>query len=257
MFFNYSPFNLCFFLVLAISFVLYRVCLMLCRRKGRAFAKKLLMWIMIAAFLCFFGYKYCLSVDAEYAAIPEIAAVGPFDWWAELPLYLCNVNIWLLPIGLALNNRTFLSFCFFTGPVGALMALIMPCAGFYDCSIFLPRMIGYLGLHLIGFWGCLSLYPLGFYSPEYKDAKSVSCFSLLLITVIYGIIRLLRWAKLSAEPNYFYLIDPKGNPILEMLHNLIPYEFLYILPCLIIVVLICLLFTAFVKIVKPPVVKYE
>ena len=55
----------------------------------------------------------------------------------------------LIPIAVLTNRRPLMSFCFFVGPLGALMALVMPGTGFDGYSILLPRMLGYYGTHFM------------------------------------------------------------------------------------------------------------
>lgn len=47
------------------------------------------------ALLGFIAYKYYLSLDREFNLIT--ADMGGFNWWGELPLHLCNINMLLIP----------------------------------------------------------------------------------------------------------------------------------------------------------------
>ena len=79
--------------------------------------------------VCFFnlalfaGYKLSLSMDAAY-----IRAYYPngFSIFNELPLHLCNINLFLIPLGVWKRNRSIMGFSFFVAPLGALMALLFP-----------------------------------------------------------------------------------------------------------------------------------
>ena len=53
----------------------------------------------------------------------------------------------LIPVGVLTKKRPLMSFSFFLGPLGAAMALMMPGVGFENCSVLLPRMIGYYFTH--------------------------------------------------------------------------------------------------------------
>ena len=47
---------------------------------------------------------------------------------------------------------------------------------------------------------------------------------------------ILRWTGLYPNANYFFAVETEGNPILELFHGFLPYPFLYLLPCTLILV---------------------
>ena len=194
--------------------------------------KKTLQWIMITGFLFFFWYKYELFIDADYSAISAAAGEGAFSWWKELPLQLCNINLIMVPVSIITGKRELQSFCFFLGPIGAIFALIMPCPGFDCYSILLPRMLGYYITHWLVFFGSLSLCSLGIYRPKRSDLKKTVITVVILSFVIFLFNMLLRLTGICVNANYFYVVEPIGNPLLELLHRIIPVPYLYILPTL-------------------------
>ena len=58
----------------------------------------------------FAGYKLSLSMDAAY-----VRAYYPngFNIFNELPLHLCNINLFLIPLGVWKRNRSIMGFSFF------------------------------------------------------------------------------------------------------------------------------------------------
>ena len=85
----------------------------------------------------FAGYKLSLSMDAVY-----VRAYYPngFNIFNELPLHLCNINLFLIPLGVWKRNRSIMGFSFFVAPLGALMVLLFPKPLFSGFSLFLPRI---------------------------------------------------------------------------------------------------------------------
>lgn len=126
--------------------------------------------------MCFFNlalfasYKLSLSMDAAY-----VRAYYPngFNIFNELPLHLCNINLFLIPIGLWKRNRSIMGFSFFVAPLGALMALLFPEPLFSGFSLFLPRIFGYYVTHALLVVCGLSLATLGFYRPDPKDIPRI------------------------------------------------------------------------------------
>jgi len=224
--------------VFIFSFIVYKLLVKLARKKGPEFSKKLLVAITGIAFVLFFVYKFNLSKDIEYASIEEIANTGGFEWGAELPLALCNLTLWLVPLSLIFNIRPIQGFCFIAGPLGAIFAIMMPCAGFYGYSIFLPRVFFYLLLHYIAFWGSIALYTTGLYRPTKKDVLPVLLTLVIISLAVFIINNIIMLTGFAQYPNYLFTMFPSpGNPILEGLYKLIPIRYVYELPLMLVLAL--------------------
>lgn len=240
-----KPFNIAFFVLLIFGFILLWIITKVLNGAKEGPKRTTYVIICILTIIGYFAYKYTLSLDAEYNV--AYAAYGGFNWWQELPLHLCNVHMLLMPIAVLTKKRPLLGFCFFVAPLGALMALVMPGPGFSGYSILLPRMIGYYMTHLMVIIEAILLYTLDYYRPEYRDFPS-TCGTLIAVSiVIFGIDLALKYSKLCTNPNYFYLLDTEGNPVLEIFYRLIPYPYLYTLPCLLILAVYILVITFIVK----------
>jgi uncharacterized membrane protein YwaF len=222
------PFNAVFFLGLGAFLLLLIVASVALRRKSERTRQIVLIAACLVTFAGFFVYKYYLSIDAEFDRIT--AAMGGFNWWGELPLHLCNINMILVPIAVATKNRGLMSFCFFVGPLGAMLALVMPGNGFDGYSILLPRMLGYYGTHYMVVIECLAVVTFGFYRPKFSDLPKTVLAIFLIALIIFGINMLLRTTGLHPKANYFFTVETEGNPVLDLFYNLIPYPFLYLLP---------------------------
>ena len=189
----------------------------------------------------FFIYKYALSLDQDFSILT--ADMGGFNWWGELPLQLCNINMILIPIAVLKKSRPLMSFCFFLGPLGALMALVMPGTGFDGYSLLLPRMLGYYGTHFMVVIEGLALVTFGLFRPRFSDLPRTLLAALIILLCVFLINMLLRWSGLHPKANYFFSVETEGNFLLELFHRLIPVPLLYLLPCSLILVVYMLLVT--------------
>ncbi len=235
------PFNGLFFAVLAFFLLLLIVSSLLLKNKSEKTRQTVLIAASIVTVIGFLAYKYLLSQDAEFNALT--ADMGGFNWWGELPLNLCNINMILLPIAVYTKKRPLLSFCFFFGPLGALMALLMPTSGFSGYSFLLPRMLGFYLTHFMIFTEGIALACFGLYRPQVRDLPKT-----LLVLLIFGAIMflfnmILRWTGLHPHANYFFTAETEGNALLEFFHRLIPVPFLFILPAAVPIAVYMLLLT--------------
>lgn len=236
-----KPFNALFFLTFA-AFILILIIVSLIMHKKSETAKRLVIAVTcILTFIGFFVYKYYLSIDTAYDQITQ--NMGGFNWWGELPLHLCNINLILIPIAVLTMKKPLLSFCFFIAPIGALMALLMPANGFSGYSILLPRMIGFYGIHFIIIICALAIATFGLYRPKFRDLPLTILTIFLIALVVFGINMLFRVTGLHPKANYFFSVETEGNFLLEIFHKWIPVPFLYLIPSVLILAPYMLLIT--------------
>lgn len=233
-FWYFKPFNALFFGVFA-AFIVLLVVVSLIMRKRSQKAKRILIGVTcLVTLLGFFVYKYFLSIDREFDQITQ--NMGGFNWWGELPLQLCNINLILIPIAVLTMKRPLLSFAFFVAPLGAMMAILMPANGFSGCSLLLPRMIGFYGTHFMIVIAGLSIVTFGLYRPRFKDLPFTVLTITIVALIVFGINMLLRCTGLHPHANYFFSVETEGNFLLEIFHKWIPVPFLYLLPSFLILV---------------------
>lgn len=199
--------------------------------RGKAFEVRRNVLSAMCAFslVGFFAYKFFLARDAEYRVLYE--SYGGFNWWRELPLQLCNINMMLIPISVFKKNKPLMAFCFFVGSLGAIMALAIPAYGFEGYSIFLPRMLGFYGTHYLLVMEALALVTFGLYEPELKDLPGTVVLLFLIAFLLHAFNMVLRWTGICLNANYFYTVEPEGNAALELFRRWIPLPYLYLLPC--------------------------
>ncbi len=223
-----SPFNGLFIFVSAVFLLLLAVASLILRGKSEQTRSAVLLGACILTMFGFVLYKIFLYQDSSFNEIT--ADMGGFNWWGELPLQLCNINMVLIPVAVLKKSKSLMSFCFFVGPLGALMALVMPGTGFDGYSLLLPRMLGYYGTHFMVLIEGLALVSFGLYYPRLRHLPKTILIILLVSFVIFLINMLLRRSGLHPKANYFFSVETEGNALLELFYGWIPVPFLYLIP---------------------------
>ncbi len=236
-----KPFNTLFFLCFGFFLLLLVAASLLLRGKSERAKQAVLVTACAVTFVGFFVYKYFISIDADYNIIT--AEMGGFNWWGELPLHLCNINMMLIPIAVLKKSRPLMCFGFFLGPLGALMALLMPGNGFSGYSLLLPRMIGYYGTHFMIIIEGLAIVTFGLFRPRLRDLPRAALTVFIVAFCVFLINMLLRWSGLHPKANYFFSVETEGNFLLELFHSWIPIPFLYLVPSIVILAVWMLLIT--------------
>ncbi len=222
-----SPLNRLFFITFAAFILLLVIASLLLRNKSEKVRETVLVVACIITLIGFFIYKYFLSIDSDYNVIT--ANMGGFNWWGELPLHLCNINMILIPIAVLRKSRPLKCFCFFLAPLGAMMALLMPGNGFAGYSLLLPRMLGYYGTHFMIVIEGLALVCFSLYRPKFRDLPRAILAALLIAFCTFLINLLLRWTGLHPKANYFFSVETEGNFLLDIFYSWIPVPFLYLI----------------------------
>ena len=223
------PFNGVFLVTFGLFLAVLILASLLLRGKSGHVKQTVLIAACTVTFIGFFVYKYYLSQDAAFHELT--ADMGGFNWWGELPLQLCNINMILIPIAVHRRSRPLMAFCFFLGPLGAMMALAMPGNSFGGYSLLLPRMLGYYGTHFMIVIEGLAIAAFGFYRPRFRDLPGTVLACLAIAFGVFLINLFLRWTGLHPRANYFFSVETEGNFLLEIFHRWIPVPFLYLLPC--------------------------
>ncbi len=223
-----TPFNSIFLIAFAVFLAALILASLLLRGKSERTKQTVLVTACLLNLIGYFIYKFYLSLDADYNVIT--ANMGGFNWWGELPLQLCNINMILIPIAVLRKSRPLMAFSFFLGPLGALMALCMPGNGFDGYSLLLPRMLGYYGTHFMIVIEGLAIVCFGLYRPRFRDLPRTMLAALVISFGIFLLDLLLRWSGLHPKANYFFAVETEGNFLLELFHRFIPVPYLYLLP---------------------------
>lgn len=227
-----TPCNRLFFCVFAGFLSLLAAAGILLRKKSERTKARVVILSCAATLIGFIVYKYFLSLDESFNAIT--ADMGGFNWWGELPLQLCNINMILIPIAVYRKSRPLLCFGFFVGPLGAMVALLMPANGFAGYSLLLPRMLGFYATHFMVLIEGLSLVVFGLFRPRLRDIPRAILMVIVTALGVFCINMLLRWSGLHPKANYFFSVETERNPLLEVFYRWIPLPFLYLAPGIVI-----------------------
>ena len=220
------PFNGPFMLLLLLTAISIAVIRRL-RKRPKKQRTGFLLILCIFNILFYSVYKCLLSVDQEFMLISQLEH---FNWFNELPLQLCNVNLFLIPAGLLSQKRSILGFSFFTAPLGAAMALLFPESAFVGYSLMLPRIFGFYLTHILLIICGLSLSALGFYRPQRKDFPGIIAAFVILAFSAHLVNTLFRYT-VCPQANYFFTYGADIS-LLNLFWKLIPIPFLYELPAL-------------------------
>ncbi|MGN1473183.1 MAG: hypothetical protein ACI4WZ_03840 [Eubacteriales bacterium] len=189
--------------------------------------KAILVGLCLLNILAFFLYKICLSKDTEFLSV---SGIDRFNWFNELPLQLCNINMFLIPIGLLTNRRSLLGFSFYIAPLGAVMALLFPEPAFSGYSLLTPRIFGFYFTHLLILICSISLATLRLYRPKLTDLPGILLTLLCIAFAAFGCNLILR-ATVCPFANYFFTF-PADISILNLFWSWLPVPFLYLLPAI-------------------------
>ena len=146
-----------------------------------------------------------------------------------LPLQLCDLAIFMLPIGLMTKKEKLLDFLFYACGLGALSALFLMAIAekdsFYDMNFnfffshFAILMIPYLTVY----WGM--------YDPKPNLGKAFELtMELLILTAFMHGLNLFLHAQYKADAFYFFTVRRIGvevSPLLAWFAKVIPFDYWY------------------------------
>lgn len=170
----------------------------------------------------FFIYKGFLSIDKDFLKINNLEN---FNWWSELPLQLCNINMFIIPIALFTNKKFLMGFSFYIAPLGAIIALLFPEPAFTGYNIFLMRNIGFYLTHGLLIVLGISLCIFGFFKPNFKMIPKILLTLFILSLFMHGINTILR-QTVCPHANYFFTY-PTEISISKLFYSWLPIPYLY------------------------------
>ena len=117
-----TPFDPLHIAMIAAPFILAFALWLALRKSSEKVSRNVIVIISAFNMALYWVYKGFLSADADFLVC---AGLEKFNWLNELPIQLCNINLFLIPIGLWTKKKPILGFSFFLGSVGALAALLL------------------------------------------------------------------------------------------------------------------------------------
>lgn len=153
-----------------------------------------------------------------------------------LPLQLCYIAVFLIPLSLLLKKELIFDFVFYICAPGALIAILFPNIE-YAAKPYSLMTISFFIFHF-----CITAIPFlftawGIYkpSPTIKKAFRLS-ITILILTGLIHVINLILGAVFHFNANYFFTIikySAPNNIAFKQLSKIISYDFFYLLPGLI------------------------
>lgn len=141
----------------------------------------------------------------------------------NLPLHLCSINAMILPFVVLTKNKTFgnllLVWC-----LGALAALVMNFE-MAETELFGESFNVYYFPHVFEFGIPVLLFKLKLVEKDSKCIGSTMAITMTLYTVVHLINKLIR-AVAGVNVNYMFSVEPT-NPLVQVFHQIIPYEYWY------------------------------
>jgi len=152
---------------------------------------------------------------------------------AILPLQLCTITVFLLPLALGLRKRLLYDFLFYICAIGALMALIVPSSDKIG-QIYSLMTLSFFVFHYVPVIIPLLLACWGIYRPR-PTLKSVGLLSAVFFgtAAVLHLLNLVLNRSLGIEADYFFTIirySAPYNSLLAFFASLIPFDFFYLLP---------------------------
>ena len=177
---------------------------------------------------------FILSFSGISAIIFNLVTWGsPIEY---LPFHMCSISAMLLPFAVITRNKVInnllLLWC-----LGALIALVLNQAQ-ANYEIFSWTFFFYYFPHTLEVGIPILMFTLGLVKKDVKYIGSTLGLTLYLYTTVHLLNVLLNnyaeannivdWAGNVVKLNYMYSIDPT-NPVLQIMYNLIPHPYWYML----------------------------
>ncbi len=154
---------------------------------------------------------------------------GQWTIQGMLPLWLCSVTSWSMPLLLIWRSRRYYEWAYFMGTIGAFMALLTPDLTIYGFPHY--RFIEFLTLHGAIMVAIVYMTAVEGFRPTWKSLPRV-----FVITNLYWVF--CAWVNSQIGSNYLY--TPGKLPTPSLLDVLGPYPW-YLLSMEALGIVLCLL----------------
>jgi len=229
-----EPFNLTHIITIIILPVLcfFTIDFFLKNRSEKAKRNVLLILCCFNALLYLF-YKIVQAHDPLYN----------FNIFTNLPLHFCNINLILLPLAIFFRNKHLMAYQLYFGVVLAALALVTVDPSFRSKPIFEFTCIVYFYYHSMLVILPLILIKFKLYTPSFKVVWQPTLILVFLTFVMHIVNIIFRATGLAVESNYFFTYGLKGDFFTELFWSILPYNFFFLLPSLLLFVPYIILIT--------------
>ena len=148
-----------------------------------------------------------------------------------LPLHLCYISVFLMPMAFRFKKKALYDFLFFISSAGAFLAIVFPYYPYVD-GVFSAKTFTYFSYHFFVAVIPLWMFSFGMYSPKisFKNASRLLGILFLMGLTMHGLNVLLINNGIE-NANYFMTMVEKGgqnNMLLGLFAALIPVDFFYL-----------------------------
>lgn len=154
-----------------------------------------------------------------------------------LPLQLCNIAVFLVPMAILSGKQLLLDFIFYICAPGAFIALLVPSNDYIGIPYSLMTISFFIFHYMIAIIPLL-LIVWGMYKPIPSINKTIKLsITIFLLAGVMHLLNIILGTIFHVEANYFFTIikySAPTNPAFQLLAKLIPYDFLYLMPGLIV-----------------------
>ena len=153
----------------------------------------------------------------------------------NLPLHFCNLNLLLLPLAIKTRNKTLMAYQVYFGTLLAFFALFTIDPAFRGEPFFEFTCLVYFYYHSM-----LAVMPFLFltfkmFVPTFKEAWKPVLLLIFITFIIHIVNIILRTTGIASEANYFFTFGLRGDPFTEIFWRILPFNFFFLLPALVIV----------------------
>jgi uncharacterized membrane protein YwaF len=138
-----------------------------------------------------------------------------------------------MPLTVWFDFKPLRSVAFFPGAIAGILALVSAAPSYWQAELWDPKSLFWVA-HEMNAVVPFLLASLGMFRPTIRQALLSMLWVTVLGLIVLPITLALR-AWVDPAANYFYVFDPEGAGILEVLRDLIRIPILYVLPLPIIV----------------------
>lgn len=181
-----------------------------------------------------------LSFSGIAAIVFNLVTWGsPYEY---LPLHLCSLTAMVLPFAVFTRSKTLCNLLLLWS-LGAVMALVVNTAQ-ADFELLSPTFCFYFFPHLLEFGIPILLIRLGLVEKDVRCIASTLVITLVVYTLVhfanvglnsfFAAKEILSPSGSLIQVNYMYSLRPE-NPVLALFWSLIPLEYFYMLPVILIV----------------------
>ena len=218
-----EPFNLPHILTIIIMPAIVFVALELTFKKRDENRKRaILLLVCCTNALLYLVYKIVQAHDPGYG----------FSIFMNLPLHFCNINLILLPVSILLKSKYLMAYQFYFGTVLAALALVTVDPAFRSKPLLEFTCLFYFYYH-----SALAVIPIllvkhRLYTPSFRAVWQPSLILVCLTFVMHMVNVAFRATGIASEANYFFTYGLRGDPFTEVFWSVMPYEFFFLLPAL-------------------------